>query len=231
MFPGSISIDEIFNCADLAGQVTAAGWMHADVAEVCDDLELRVERIAKLLGEPIKGRAGRLVDALAPMDKEKAKPSSLSVIHGLGAFPFHTDGAHLLQPPRFLVLICAAPGAAPEPTTLVRFQDLKLGPAERGSLEATPFLFRNGQRSFYSTIYTSTRPFIRFDEGCMVPTGPEGRRAMAAIADYARGANWSAVHWRAGGVLIIDNWNVMHGRGSAGSEASVDRLILRSSVR
>src|SRR5258705_6573192 len=97
MFPGSISIDEIFNRTGLAGQVAATGWMYADVADGCDDLELRAERIAKLLGEPIKGRAGRLVDALAPMDKENAKPSSLSVIHGLGSFPFHTDGAHLLQ--------------------------------------------------------------------------------------------------------------------------------------
>jgi hypothetical protein len=161
MFPGSISIDELFSCTDLGERVVAAGWMRADVVAICDDLELRAQRIAKMLGEPVKGRRGRLVDALAPVDKDKAKPSSLSVVHGLGSFPFHTDGAHLLQPPRFLVLMCAAPGSTTEPTTLVRFQDLKLGPAERACLEATPFLFRNGRRSFYSTIYSYTVPIGR----------------------------------------------------------------------
>src|SRR5580704_5709543 len=144
----------------LAEQITMAGWVQTHLTDVCDHPEARTERIARLLGEPIKARNGRLVDALAPMDKAKGKPGSLSVIHGLGSFPFHTDGSHLLRPPRFIVLICAASGSAPVPTTLVRFRDLKLGPAERGCLEVTPFLFRNGQKiillddlQFQSAVY------------------------------------------------------------------------------
>jgi alpha-ketoglutarate-dependent taurine dioxygenase len=39
------------------------------------------------------------------------------------------------------------------------------------------------------------------------------------------------VHWRIGDVLIIDNWNVLHGRGLAGTQASSDRKLFRVSVQ
>ena len=54
-----------------------------------------------------------------------------------------------------LDLVLMPAGSAPVPTTLVRFRDLGLV-AEKSCLEATLF-FRHGPRSFYSTIYSSTR--------------------------------------------------------------------------
>jgi hypothetical protein len=231
MFPGSISIEGLLSYANLAEQVFEWGWVHSDVADVQDAPELQAERIAKLLGEPIKGRGGRVVESLSPMDQKKARPNSLSTIHGLASFPFHTDGAHLLQPPRFIVLVCAAPGSRPVPTTLVHFQHLRFRAAERARLEATPFLFRNGQRSFYSTICLSTRPFIRFDQGCMEAIDSEGRAVMKAISDRALAMGSNDIHWRRGGALIINNWNVMHGRGFVESQASSDRLIFRARVQ
>lgn len=71
------------------------------------DIGSAAEGIASLLGESVTGRYGRKVEPLIPTTQAAANAKSLSVVHGLGSFPMHTDGAHRLQPPRFVVLVCA----------------------------------------------------------------------------------------------------------------------------
>jgi alpha-ketoglutarate-dependent taurine dioxygenase len=166
-----------------------------------------------------------------PTKQAGANVKSLSAVHGLGSFPMHTDGAHRLQPPRFVVLVCASPGTSPVPTTLLRFRDLQVTASERARFEAAAFLVRNGRRSFYSTICSRSRPFIRFDAGCMVPQGAESAATAKLIADRANEVGVTFVHWRAGDVLVIDNWNVLHGRGLGLSEASSDRKLLRVNLQ
>jgi alpha-ketoglutarate-dependent taurine dioxygenase len=170
-------------------------------------------------------------NALVPTKQTGANAKSLSVMHGLGSFPMHTDGAYLPQPPRFVVLVCASPSTVAVPTTLLRFRDLHATEQERDLLEAVPFLVRNSRRSFYSTICSRSRPFIRFDEGCMVPQGKEAQASARLIAHRGKEVGVTAVHWRIGDVLIIDNWNVLHGRGLAGTQASPDRKLFRVSVQ
>src|ERR1700756_4797511 len=86
--------------------VQSAGWFKSTVARLGYDLHLHTaaEAIAGLLGRPIEGRAGQTIEPLAPRKRALARAKSLSVVHGLGSFPMHTDGAHRLQPPRFIVL-------------------------------------------------------------------------------------------------------------------------------
>ena len=215
----------------LVARVQKDGWLKSTVMEIGDDLPAAAETIARKLGNPIYGRAGRKIEPLMPTMKTGANAKSLSVVHGLGAFPMHTDGAHLPQPPRFVVLVCASPGTAPVPTTLLRFRDLHATEHERALLEAAPFLVRNGRRCFYSTICSRSRPFIRFDEGCMVPQGNEAQASARLIAQRATEAGVTVVHWRPGDVLLIDNWNVLHGRGLGDTQASSDRKLFRVSVQ
>jgi Taurine catabolism dioxygenase TauD, TfdA family len=172
-----------------------------------------------------------MIEHLMPTKQAGANSKSLSAVHGLGPFPMHTDGAHQLQPPRFVVLVCASPGMSPVPTTLIRFRDLKVTASERRRLDATPFLVRNGRRSFYSTICSPSRMFIRYDAGCMVPQGADSEASVRLIADHASEVGFTLVHWRTGDVLVIDNWNVLHGRGLGVSETSSDRELLRVSVQ
>jgi len=51
-----------------------------------------LENIAQLLGNPIAGRSGQKIEPLIPTEQAKANAKSLSVVHGLGSFPMHTDG-------------------------------------------------------------------------------------------------------------------------------------------
>jgi hypothetical protein len=68
------------------------------------------ETIARSLGNPIGGRAGRKIEPLILPKRTGSNAKSLSVRPGLGSFPMHTDSAHLPQPPRFVVLVCDSPG-------------------------------------------------------------------------------------------------------------------------
>jgi Taurine catabolism dioxygenase TauD, TfdA family len=215
----------------LAARVRKDGWLKSTVVEIGGDLHATAETIAKNLGKPINGRAGKKIEPLIPTKQTGAHAKSLSVVHGLGSFPMHTDGAHLPQPPRFVVLVCASPGTAQVPTTLLRFRDLHVTEHDRTLLEAAPFLVRNGRRSFYSTICSRSRPFIRFDEGCMAPQSKEGEASARLIERRSAEIGVTAVHWLIGDVLIIDNWNVMHGRGLGATQASSDRKLFRVSVQ
>ncbi|WP_338834581.1 TauD/TfdA family dioxygenase [Bradyrhizobium septentrionale] len=215
---------------NLADRVVRNGWFKSSVTEMGHDMHTAPENIAKLLGNPITGRAGKRIEPLAPTKQVSANAKSLSVVHGLGSFPIHTDGAHRLQPPRFVVLVCTSPGTSPVPTTLIRFRDLQISESERERLEVAPFLVRNGRRSFYSTICSPSRTFIRFDAGCMMPQGAESEASASLIAHRADEIGFTLVHWRTGDVLVLDNWNVLHGRGLGAAEASNDRKLLRVSV-
>jgi alpha-ketoglutarate-dependent taurine dioxygenase len=65
----------------------------------------------------------------------------------------------------------------------------------------------------------------------MVPQGAESAVTAKLIADRANEVGVTFVHWRAGDVLVIDNWNVLHGRGLGLSEASSDRKLLRVNLQ
>jgi len=223
--------DELPESNSLVARVLADGWFESTVTELGPCARSVAQGIADLLGDTVAGRAGQKIEPLTPTQQSRARAKSLSVVHGLGSFPMHTDGAHRLQPPRFVMLVCASPGTSPVPTTLLRFRDLQISALERARLEAEPFLVRNGRRSFYSTICSRFRPFIRLDEGCMVPQGAESEAAIKLIANRAREVGFTAVHWRTGDVLVIDNWNVLHGRGLGASEASPDRKLFRMSLQ
>jgi hypothetical protein len=226
-----VPIDRLPDMDNLAGRVLRNGWLKSTVTAMGQDIGSAPEHIAKLLGDSIAGRDGQKVEPLTPTKPALANVKSLSAVHGLGSFPMHTDGAHRLRPPRFVVLVCASPGKSPVATTLVRFGDLQISASEQARLEAAPFLVRNGRRSFYSTIYSRSRSFIRYDAGCMVPQDSESEASVKLIAHRASEVGFTLVHWRTEDVLVIDNWNVLHGRGLGVSDASPDRKLLRVSVQ
>jgi len=162
--------------------------------------------------------------------RTNAFPRSLSAMHGTGAFPLHTDGAHLAQPPRYIVLACVNPGHRPVPTMLARFDHLNLNEANISALEAAPFIVRNGRRSFYVTPFDADKMRIRYDRGCMIPTAESS--SVARLLDQAlEQAPHHAIGWQPGDVVVIDNWRVLHGRGFQTGQASDDRRLLRMSIQ
>jgi hypothetical protein len=213
---------------DLKDRVIAEGWQCLSVNRA--DLSDQIHKLAWHLGRPLRGRKGGLVEQLTPTRCESAELRSLSAIHGQTSFPLHTDGAHLLEPPRFLILACTELGSAPMPTVMARFKDLKIDDQEKARCAAGVFLIKNGRRSFYSSVYDPSRLFIRFDQGCMFPANEEAQHVTQLISKRL-GEVRSAIHWQKGLVVIIDNWCVLHGRGLGHSIASTDRQLLRVSIQ
>lgn len=193
-------------------------------------VEDRLTALASSLGTPKPMRAGGPVcEPLMPTNASQAKRHSLSRRFSLGEFPLHVDTAHWPTPCRFLVLACVNPGSAERATLLLNPKRLPLGEKEFGLLYGTPLRVTNGRASFFSTILSKSRPFIRLDPGCMTAVTPDG---VAAIHVLSRD-NWydylELIHWEEGKVVIIDNWRVLHGRDKSFGLDS-DRKLLRIAV-
>lgn len=181
--------------------------------------------------EPVPGRKRETVEPLLPLAPEEAHPRFLSALHGSNGFPLHTDGAHRLLPPRFIVLACQCPGTRGVPTILIRFSDIRMTNREKCRCEGAPFLVSNGRHSFYTTIVQPARDLVRFDVGCMLPARREAALVQAAIQRQLDGCTATVIHWREGDVLVVDNRNVLHGRGDAAITASPDRRLERLSIQ
>src|SRR6202000_1586974 len=103
---------------------------------------------------------------------EEAPRNTLSSRHGTGAFPFHTDGAHWREPPRFLILHCDDDGEATRPTLLCPVS--LSSAAGYSAFERDPWVVDTGKRCFLVTLAVRRGSPIqlRYDAACMRPTSP-----------------------------------------------------------
>ena len=207
------------------------GWALMTLSSPTEGLCHQLLRLAAQLGTPMASRpGGDLCDTLIPTAAHSAKPRSLSKIHAGGEFPLHIDTAHWLTPCRYVMLACISPGSGSRPTLLLDTRRLPLSKEHASLLRSEPLRVTNGRNSFFSTILSKTRLFVRFDPGCMTATTPAGVEALAVLAQK----NWpdyiETVHWNAGTALVMDNWRLLHGRGHA-EYSDPDRKLLRISIR
>jgi hypothetical protein len=210
----------------------SSGWTSFAVS-MSEESDLRTQLLglAGQLGMPVETRSGgNLCDTLMPMEAHTAKPRSLSKIHSAGEFPLHADTAHWLTPCRYVMLACVFPGRGNRPTLLLDTRRLSLSKYQISLLQNTPLRVKNGRNSFFSPILSKTRPFVRFDPGCMTATTPDGSAALEVFS----GHNWldfiETVNWKTGMVLVVDNWRLLHGRGHADC-SDFDRKLFRISIQ
>jgi hypothetical protein len=198
---------------------------------LCDEGDIHQALLAASadLGEIYPGRNGQLVERIVPMRTRTAHAASLSSSYGLRPLPLHVDTAHRVTPARWVVIACVKPGTRSVVTRLVDWREIRLPADDLSLLKSATFLIRTGRRSFYSTILSDHRPFIRYDPGCMEPTDKRGFEAMARMENALANSTQIKIDWCPGRLLIFDNWTLLHARGDA-SDAQ-DRILLRSCVR
>lgn len=207
------------------------GWAESFASELLDEPKAFLTHLAHQIGKICPGRRGEPIEVLHPRDCNAAFPRSLSVNYGLSCLPLHTDGAHLPAPPRFIILACLNPGAMPIPTALVHSMDLGIDVNAANLFRSATFLVKNGRRSFYSSIFDRVGNSIRFDIGCMSPVSPEASQAQTKLLTAISSVHRTLIDWRAGDVAIIDNWKVLHGRGTATMKTSEDRTMMRVAIQ
>jgi hypothetical protein len=90
-----------------------------------------------------------------------------------------------------------------------------------------PFLVRSGKSSFYATLLTKNRSYLRFDPGCMQGVTDKAKLLMRKLQDESPPPCYSH-NWEIGDLLVIDNWKMLHRRADA--RFAPDRTLLRVSV-
>lgn len=208
------------------------GWV-AFSTPISTESELRVQLLdlARWLGVPVETRPrGGLFDELSPTIEANARLRSLSRQHDLGEFPLHIDTAHWLIPCRYIILACVSPGIGNRSTLLLDTQNIQLSGTQRTLLRSAPLRVRNGRNSFFSTILSNSRPFVRFDPGCMTASTPDGIEALRVFTRDNWAQRIDHLHWEEGVVLVLDNWRMLHGRGKATAHDH-NRKLLRLSIR
>jgi hypothetical protein len=207
------------------------GWASISLGEeAVPSLAEAILRIVNSLGNVVAGRGGALIEGLSPRRSKNARSASLSRKFGCGPLPLHCDTAHWLVPCRYIVLGCAATGRVEAPTVLLDTVAVRLSDEERLLSRSASFVVRNGRRSFYASLIDNQRSFVRLDPGCMEPVTDASIEAMTLYRYESQHSKTVAFHWKAGDVLVIDNWRVLHGRGNR-STADPSRRILRAYVR
>lgn len=207
-------------------KLTQIGWVTVNIPEFLD-LDKYLLKIAMTLGEPRRLRnSGEISQKLAPTLARNAHPNSLSSRHSFANFPMHIDTAHWPFPCRYVILGCSNVGSGERRTRLLDFRSLSISKSEKSLLYSTPFRVVNGSHSFYSSILSSQRDFIRYDPGCMVSASSSGTQVFEILSEERWNNQIEEVEWQIGTVLIINNWRVLHGRGFALKEDS-DRLLHR----
>jgi hypothetical protein len=208
------------------------GWVTVQTSEPCGpEFSERLLAIARELGTPTPTRSrGSLCEVLLPTQAGNAKPRSLSRLHGVGEFPLHTDTAHWVTPCRYVMLACVSPGGGSRATLLMDTQRLRLNEHQSSLLHSTPLRVTNGRNSFFSTILSKSRPFMRFDPGCMTATTIDGMETLELFSQYKWPDHVEHFQWAVGTVLVLDNWRMLHGRASA-NVPDEGRKLMRISIR
>jgi hypothetical protein len=211
--------------AKLSTSVTEArsrGWSECDLSI---DEALAATTRARIPYEPTRrsGQGGAIA-LLRPTLKDKAHPSSLSARYGLEAFPLHTDGAHLRNPPTIVLLQARSPtfGA----TLVHRMNSGRLSSAQLSSFRHGVFVVGAGNVAFYCHAMSSDH-HIRFDPGCMTALDPDARYVQQRLREEARDAE--RYRWRNLGLtLVLDNTTSLHGREQVSNDSGrkIRRLML-----
>jgi len=158
--------------------------------------------------------------ALRPQTQAQAHPRSLSATYGLGHQPLHTDGAHLPEPPDWIVLLAQAPNTTPTTLRAVPHGDSAV---PWHAMLSGIFLVRSGNQPFLAHAATGSR--IRYDPGCMTPCDQRARIAAQFLADRkdTHEHGWTQPNQ----MLLIDNRQILHARHEVSETDATTRVLHR----
>ncbi|WP_159759804.1 TauD/TfdA family dioxygenase [Sphingomonas sp. 8AM] len=190
------------------------------------------DRVAEELGQVMLLSGGKLVQELTP--KATSTPNTYSGLFGLDRFPFHTDLAHWLIPPRYLLLRCIR-GYADVPTMILDGRAIAsdVGADLMGRALVRPRRPRRGEvRMLRLRQSDGTDDIIRWDIEYLKPASHVGELVFSNFQNRVEEATpTAAVMVDDGDVLIIDNWRMLHARPAIAPnrrDRRLQRVYLRS---
>jgi hypothetical protein len=172
--------------------------------------------VAQSLGDLLRLGDGEPVHQIVIKKVSDASPNTYSGIYGDAEFPFHTDLAHWVHPPRFLLLRCLR-GFEEVPTLLIDAFQL-VNQAGTGLLTRAlvkprrPINLRLPLLRIFRTIGDDAALF-RWDEVFLQPCGTAGSKGVQAVRENIAATRPITVKLaRRGDTLLVDNWRMLHAR-------------------
>lgn len=156
----------------------------------------------------VSNRSGTgLATMLRVLGTSHARPGSMSQTVGMEAQPLHTDGAHLHQPPNYVVLVAETPNETP-----TRFWQPSISSATREDLSHGMFKVSTGPTCFLSS--SMDQHHLRYDPVCMQTLDARAREAARVLTPDDDDGAVSAHSWTSidANVLILNNRTLLHGR-------------------
>lgn len=171
--------------------------------------------IAKSVGQIIPSRknSNDLIDILSVNKKENANPKSLSALYGEKSFPYHTDGAYLPVPPKYLILRSPKQiNDCPTKLCIPKFND-----DDKRVLIKNVWLVNGGRGKFYSSIIGNKNNdfIIRFDLACMKPALDEFISSINIMEKTIKSSKIQLIDWKSNQCIIFNNWKLVHARADA----------------
>lgn len=130
--------------------------------------------------------------------------NSLSKEFGLSAFPFHTDGAHRIIPPKWLILEYNGLKPSNSATTLLDTLDLQNDQVNENFFFNEVYLVTGGRISFLTTLINKTQyksPIFRWNSLIMKKLNSKGNDNLNVFDR----SNSHRIEWTKGKILVIDN--------------------------
>ena len=152
-----------------------------------------------------------------------------------GPFPLHTDTGFWPLPVRYVFL--RADGDIRRPTTVKSFERLiaECGDGFAALAERSVWLVGRASeklKKFYCSLRFRHANISgwRYDADCMSPANAAAERVNRILRPLVHSAQADSINWSSGLVLVLSNWQVLHGRGPE-PPSEGERLIQRVYVR
>lgn len=190
---------------DIISELSTRGY-----AELIDVQEAeQALRATEMLGRLLTLN-GQAVQKLVPKDKGTIYSNSFSKHHGRSAFPLHTDTAFWARPARFIVLFARAKSqTATRILPLQQTRELMVYARRNNPL----FLRQTVNGPIYSQPWLDDRDYSTLYDPCYMQ--PVNRAAKAFETAALESATYATrFTWTGTNALVIDNWQVLHGRDS-----------------
>lgn len=213
-------------------QLNKSGWLEFSIdAPTKDEFIANLLSVAVQLGTPVPSRTGGgIYDLLRPTEQENSHPNSLSRKYSSGEFPLHVDTAHWIIPCHYVMLGCLSPGVSNRATFFLDTEGIVLSSSQFQLLHQTPIRIVNGRKSFFGTIFSKERRFVRYDPGCMKPVCNNGQLALDIFSYENCADRIQSVNWIKNKVIIFNNWRMLHGRQES-SCINTERALIRISIK
>ena len=197
----------------------------------CTSLESFLS-LTRNLGGIIYHPNGELYDAVTANDGTSARAGSFSQKFGFQEFPLHTDTAFWGVPARLLIMW--SPKASTTPTTILSWNDIldRFSERDRRYISDAIFTVHTYECIKYSSLnfISAGEKGFRYDPNIMIPANRQGEVFVNLFNEIIRETQLTEFHWSGSNALILDNWNMLHGRRNI-ENMHEGRIIFRAYVR